>query len=123
MGLRHYACVLVVSATRFTENDRALIDELDRVAVPYCCIRSKFDQDRDNELKRINQKRKPKLMSLTAREVDSLLKQIKSNLVEQKILQPYVLSAYESEDEEVAICLAKLPGIIWSRGRHNQFRF
>lgn len=116
IGLKHFACVLIVSSTRFTENDHLLRSELERVGLPYFCLRSKFDQDLDNLKKQLNRCMSRGLSrgfstefnrdssietTTTLDEVPSdvwkvKLEEIKKDLrEEQNIKTPYVLAAHE----------------------------
>eukprot|EP00397_Hematodinium_sp_SG-2012_P043760 GEMP01048720.1.p1 GENE.GEMP01048720.1~~GEMP01048720.1.p1 ORF type:complete len:400 (+),score=86.71 GEMP01048720.1:77-1201(+) len=110
MGLKHFACVLLVCSTRFTENDRMLLAELERVKLPYFCVRSKFDQDCDNRLKSLNktQRREPKMKELPPEIMREIFQEINDDLRKQGVSSPYIVSALESDVGDFAKLLRDL---------------
>ena len=53
MGLPHFDILILITASRFSENDDNLINEINTMAqpVPLLLVRTKFDQDFDNNLR------------------------------------------------------------------------
>merc|ERR1712242_80181 len=45
MGIRHFNLVVLLTATRFTEADVTLLDELRRWKIPFFLVRTKIDLD------------------------------------------------------------------------------
>lgn len=52
MGIRYFDVVLLMTATRFTEAELMLVEELNRWKVPYFLVRNKADADVDSEVER-----------------------------------------------------------------------
>lgn len=50
MGIRHFDVVLLLTATRFTEAEMMLMEELKRWKVPFFLIRTKVDSDVQSEI-------------------------------------------------------------------------
>lgn len=52
MGIRHFDAVILVTASRFTEADVMLLDELRHWKVPFLLVRNKIDMDVQQEIER-----------------------------------------------------------------------
>jgi len=52
MGIRHFDMVILMSASRFTEAERMLIEELRKWQVPFFLVRNKVDADIEAEIEK-----------------------------------------------------------------------
>jgi GTP-binding protein EngB required for normal cell division len=81
MGLRYFDVVIIVTATRYTETEVMIADELQRFGVPYLMVRNKVDADVTN-----NQD------DHDAAE-ESTLAMIRNDMQKQGVACPYLVSS------------------------------
>lgn len=80
IGLRYFDAVLVVTASRFTEDDKILMNELKSHKVPYLAIRNKVNIDVSNGKEDFN------------REKDITLKEIRKDMQKNGVKDAYLIN-------------------------------